>query len=149
MPDNVCNNQPSGLTKHRIETLTDGIFAIAMTLLILGIEVPQQVPRIPLFNLIHELFPDILQYIVAFLILAVFWVIHHNQFHALKFVDTRLLWLNILWLLFVGSMPFSTSLAETYLENSLAMVIFGCNIIVIALILNAQWNLRDPRSLPG
>jgi Predicted integral membrane protein len=140
MDEREFEAQPPGLSKGRIETLTDGIFAIAMTLLILGIEVPQIDPLTPMDTLIHSLIPDILQYVVAFLVLAVFWTIHHNQFYYIRVIDYRLLWLNIFWLLLVGGMPFTTSLAETYIHDYQAMIIFGCNIMLIDIILAAHWH---------
>lgn len=156
MDEKGCETQPPGLSKSRVETLTDGIFAIAMTLLVLGIEVPQIDPLTPMNALLHTLIPDILQYVIAFLVLAVFWTIHHNQFYYIRTIDYRLLWLNIFWLLFVGGMPFTTSLAETYINDYQSMIIFGCNIMLIDLILAAHWHhatrglcLVDPTTSPG
>ena len=156
MNESGCETQPPGLSKNRVETLTDGIFAIAMTLLILGIEVPQIDPLTPMNALLYSLIPDIIQYVVAFLVLAVFWTIHHNQFYYIRIIDYRLLWLNIVWLLFVGGMPFTTSLAETYISDYQSMIIFGCNIMLIDIILAAHWFhaargqcLIDPATSPG
>jgi uncharacterized membrane protein len=154
--DEKCETQPPGLSKSRVETLTDGIFAIAMTLLILGIEVPQIDPLTPMNALLHSLIPDLLQYVIAFLVLAVFWTIHHNQFYYIRIIDYRLLWLNIFWLLFVGGMPFTTSLAETYINDYQSMIIFGCNIMLIDVLLAAHWHhatrglcLIDPATSSG
>ncbi len=156
MDEKGCETQAPGLSKSRVETLTDGIFAIAMTLLVLGIEVPQIDPLTPMDALLHSLIPDLLQYVVAFLVLAVFWTIHHNQFYYIRIIDYRLLWLNIFWLLLVGGMPFTTSLAETYIQDYQAMIIFGCNIMLIDIILAVHWHhatrgrcLIDPATSPG
>jgi uncharacterized membrane protein len=129
----------SGLSKARVETLTDGIFAIAMTLLVLSIEVPQTSIRPALQALLTSLYPDIIIYVLAFLALSVFWVLHHQMFHFIRSLDSFMLWLNIVWLLFVGLMPFTSNLADTYYEDMLAELIFGLNVLVISLIVLIQW----------
>jgi uncharacterized membrane protein len=129
----------AGFSKNRIEALTDGIFAIAMTLLVLGIEVPQLFPLIPLNQLFHSLFPDIIHYVISFLALAVIWVLHHQQFHYIRFIDHTLLWLNIVWLMLVCLVPFSTSLADTYTGIPFANIPFAINLLLISLIIFAQW----------
>jgi uncharacterized membrane protein len=129
----------SGLSKARVETLTDGIFAIAMTLLVLGIEVPQAGIPPALQGLLASLYPDIIIYVLAFLALAVFWVLHHQMFHFIRSLDSFMLWLNIVWLLFVGLMPFTSNLADTYYPDMLAELIFGLNVLVISLIVLVQW----------
>ncbi|MBP1929933.1 putative membrane protein [Methanolinea mesophila] len=140
---------PSGLSKARVETLTDGIFAIAMTLLVLSIEVPQAGSPPPLRDLLASLYPDIILYVLAFLALAVFWVLHHQMFHFIRSVDSFMLWLNVIWLLFVGLMPFTSNLADTYFSEWLAEVIFGANVLVIAFIVLAEWHhvTRNPRMM--
>jgi uncharacterized membrane protein len=130
---------PAGFSKNRIEALTDGIFAIAMTLLVLGIEVPQMFPLIPLHTLFESLFPDIIHYVISFLALAVIWVLHHQQFHYIRSIDHTLLWLNIVWLMLVCLVPFSTSLADTYSGVKFANMPFAINLLLISLILFAQW----------
>jgi uncharacterized membrane protein len=139
----------SGLSKARVETLTDGIFAIAMTLLVLGIEVPQTDIRPALQGLLASLYPDIVIYVLAFLALAVFWVLHHQMFHFVRSLDSFMLWLNIVWLLFVGLMPFTSNLADTYYSEMLAELIFGLNVLVISLIVLVQWYhvMRHPGML--
>lgn len=130
---------PAGFSKNRIEALTDGIFAIAMTLLVLGIEVPQLLPLIPLHRLMESLLPDIIHYVISFLALAVIWVLHHQQFHYIRLIDHTLLWLNIVWLMMVCLVPFSTSLADTYTGIEYANIPFAVNLLLISLLIFAQW----------
>jgi uncharacterized membrane protein len=83
----------SGLTKNRVETLTDNIFAVAMTLLVLNISVPQisshsvSVIGTELANRLFDLWPKIFSYGISFVILAVYWRAHHRQFHYIKHSD--------------------------------------------------------------
>jgi uncharacterized membrane protein len=137
---------PAGFSKNRVETLTDGIFAIAMTLLVLGIEVPQAIPLIPLNQLLTSLIPDLIHFIISFLALAVIWVLHHQQFHYIRFIDHTLLWLNIAWLMLVCLIPFSTSLADTYTGIRFSNIPFAINLLLISLILFAQWQhaIKNP-----
>lgn len=130
---------PAGFSKHRIEALNDGIFAIAMTLLVLGIEVPKYADPPAVNHLLMTLIPDIIHYVVAFLALAILWILHHQQFHYIRFIDHTLLWLNIMWLMLVGLVPFSTSLADTYYGLEFSRIPFALNLLFISLLLFAQW----------
>ena len=76
--------------KNRIETLTDGVFAIAMTLLVTGLEIPKLngiVTSGSVDSLLFDLFPDFIHYIIAFVLLAVFWWASHLRSHNLKSID--------------------------------------------------------------
>lgn len=139
---------PAGLSKSRIEALTDGIFAIAMTLLVLGIEVPQIPPLPPVNVLLSTLIPDIIHYVISFFALAVLWVLHHQQFHHLKVVDHLMLWLNITWLLLIALIPFTTSLADTYTGNQFSNIPFAINLLLVSLLLFGQWqHVRKNREI--
>lgn len=143
---------PACLSKNRIEALTDGIFAIAMTLLVLAIEVPQSLALPPVQDLLSTLIPDVIPYVISFLALAVLWVLHHQQFHHIRVVDHTMLWLNIFWLLLVGLIPFTTSLADTYSGSRFADIPFALNLFMVSLLLFAQWqHVRKNREVltPG
>jgi uncharacterized membrane protein len=132
---------PSLLNKDRIQSLSDCIFAFAMTLLVLNLEVPQPSAglRLSMQILVDNLNTDIVQYAVAFLSLGVFWTIHHRQFNYIAFIDMRMLWLNILGLMLVALVPFSTQLADTYYSDSLALIIFEGNFLLLGVIFFLQW----------
>jgi len=105
-------NLISGLSKTRIEALTDGIFAIAMTLMVFDIKVAP-VAHMDQWNLRHELiqlWPRFLAYVISFVMLGVYWVGHHNQYHYIRRTDRPFLWINIFFLMGVSLIPFSTSL---------------------------------------
>lgn len=136
-------DSPSGLSKARTEALTDGIFAFAMTLLVLTITVPTQAAagttneNLHLLLLTHIV--DLVHYAIAFLILAIFWVSHHQLWSKLKYIDSTLLWLNIATLLFVALLPFSTAFAETYTDFPLSAIVFEVNILLVWLPMYLQW----------
>src|SRR5881296_2933246 len=91
-----------GLGKGRLEALSDGIFATVMTVLVLTLSVPVITTPVLGSELsadvaagVLALAPNILSYVLSFLLLAVMWVSHHNIFHYLRSVDRPLIWLNI------------------------------------------------------
>jgi len=129
-----------GLTTKRIEALADGIFAIAMTLLVLNlIGVTDDPGGKGLDDMLREDGTKFFNYALAFLLLAVFWIGHHRQFHHIVRSDERLLWINILILMFVALMPFSTALHGEFDDESLAGIIFAGNFLVITLLYLANW----------
>ncbi len=129
-----------GLTKARIEALTDGIFATVMTILVLTLRVPQlNVSEQDLAGEVLALWPSILVYVLSFVTLGLYWVGHHAQFHYIKHVDRPLLWINILFLLTIGFIPFSTSLLQDYPWPPTAVRVYGANLIANGLLLLSIW----------
>jgi uncharacterized membrane protein len=125
------------ISKNRLEAMVDGIFAIAMTLLVLGINPPK--PAVSqaqslLPSLVFGLIPQFFIFIAAFLIIASFWLSHHRQFHFVRTVDPRLLWINIILLISIVFIPFSTDVAGDYPEVQIAVLLFHINIIIVGLI---------------
>jgi uncharacterized membrane protein len=117
--------------------MVDGIFAIAMTILVLGINPPKpEISRAQevLPGQIFDLIPEIFIFIIAFLILAGFWLDHHRQFHFIRTVDSRLLWINIFLLISVVLIPFSTDVAGDYPDILIAVLLFHINILIVGLI---------------
>lgn len=130
------------LSRNRIEALTDGVFAIAMTLLVLDIKVPELHPPLETAQLplkLVALWPNFLSYLISFLILGVYWVGHHFQLSFIRRVDRPLLWINILFLLWVALVPFSTALLSEYSKTRVAIAIYGLNLIAVGLTLALQW----------
>ncbi|MDD1664153.1 MAG: TMEM175 family protein [Methanomicrobiales archaeon] len=128
--------QISGLTKGRVEGLTDGIFAFAMTLLVTTLDFPDSAGPLPPLAL-H--LPDLLNYVIAFVVLAGFWIAHHVLFHHIRFIDRTLLWANVLSLLFVAVLPFSTDLVGDYSDLPLAAIFFEANLLAIGISLFLIW----------
>jgi uncharacterized membrane protein len=130
----------AGLTKARIEALTDGIFATVMTVLVLGLKPPDtNLPESALETEIMKISPNILAYAFSFVVLGVYWIGHHNQFHYVKQTDRVFLWVNILFLLTIGFVPFSTSLLGVYPFSPTAVRVYGANLAATGLALYAVW----------
>jgi uncharacterized membrane protein len=141
-------HHPVGFGKNRIEALTDGIFAITLTLLVLGVEVPTAPePAVSANQLLVNLFPDFFEYILAFIVLAVIWVFHHQQYHHILQIDRTMLWLNILSLMFITMVPFSSAFADTYFNQQVAGIFFAVNLLVIGFLIRAQWEHAIQKNL--
>jgi uncharacterized membrane protein len=115
------------ISKARLEQFSDGVFAIAITLLALEIKVPH-LENSNLRNSVNELLPlipNIATFILSFLGIAIFWVNHHQLTRNITTVSRRVVWGNMLFLLFVTLIPFATSaMAENY-GNILAVMTYS------------------------
>ena len=130
------------MTKSRLEAVVDGVFAIAMTLLVLGINeplLPHETTSSELLSVLFGMSAEFYHYALAFLILAAFLLVHHKQFARIERMDVNLFWLNILMLLFVCLVPFSTALSGDYSDTQIAVVFFHINLLVIGLLYLAHW----------
>jgi uncharacterized membrane protein len=130
-------------TGDRITALADGVFAIVMTLLVLGVEVPRVPDEQIGDRLVHEvllLWPRIAAYVVSFLVLGIYWMGHHTQFHFMNGVNRVALWINIFFFMFVCLVPFSTRLVGHYTGQEIALSVYGANLIAISLMLLLHWH---------
>ena len=102
------------MEKSRLEALSDGIFAFAMTLLVISLTVPvipkEEAPWL-LPPLIMKIFPEFIIFAIAFFVLAGYWLSHHRILRSIRYVDNRLIWINIFLLFFIVLIPFSTSIS--------------------------------------
>lgn len=136
------SEQPIESDDRRITTLTDSAFAIVMTLLVVGINIPAIADERLEEELTREVFrlwPRILAYVVSFLNLGIFWMGHHTQFHFMRRVNRVMLWLNILFLMAVSLVPFTTHLVGLYGDQEIALSLYGLNFIAISLLLLLNW----------
>lgn len=125
---------------NRLETLTDGLFAIAMTILVVTIEIPMgPIHTSQLFlQTTGEILPKYVVYFLSFLILAGFWINHHILF-LIKKANMTLIWINVFWLMFIALVPLSTSLIAQFPQYQLSQLIFDVNILVIGLFTYMIW----------
>lgn len=129
----------SGISnKIRIEALSDGVFAIVMTLLTVDIKVPTLVDPSNGHELMNKLWaswPLFRSYYISFTILAMYWIAHHGLFHLFaKHASRTITLLNILFLCLIALIPFSTHLIGQYPLNRVAVFVYGLNVIVIGSI---------------
>jgi len=139
--DDIADIGKRGLTKGRIEALADGIFAVAMTLLVLDIKSPTNrkfETTSDLIAYIVTLEHSFAMYAISFFVLAIFWIAHHLLFHIVRHADRRMLWLNIAFLLLVTFVPFSTDLLGDQGHLLLPVVVYGANLLALGTLLALQ-----------
>jgi uncharacterized membrane protein len=131
------------IPKERIGNVIDAIYAFSMTLLVTTISVPpkymQEDYSAPVKDLVQNVFPDLVHYFIAFIILALFWYFEHQRFRHLAHLDRPLLVLNIASLAFVCLIPFTTNVAGDFPLDYYGAILFEMNIFVIGLIALFQW----------
>ncbi len=126
---------------ERLTAFTDGVMAIAVTLLVLDIRLPRPAGALDDATLLADLlaiWPKYFGYVLSFLVIGNFWLGHVRRLRTLKSVDTELLWLNILFLLTVGFMPFVTSVLSEN-DGRVATILYAATMIVASLLLTVIW----------
>ena len=140
-----------GLKPSRIEALTDGVIAIAMTILVLELAIPNfigthfgsdEVPRS-----FVEMIPEFYVYALGFVVLGMYWILHRFMFHFIKRSDGILVWFNIPFLMFAAAVPFSTAVLRvnkaltpgTHAVSPMPWVFNAASMVITVLILLAIW----------
>jgi uncharacterized membrane protein len=141
---------PLVLGKSRIEALSDGVFSITMTLLVLKLEVPEVMHHSSNEMMLQQLLalgPQFATYVVTFLIAGGFWFLHHLTFHFVRHVNGVLVWLNLLFLMVVAMLPFSAGLMGHLLIHPVSQLFYFGNQLAIAALLTAHWLYARGRGL--
>ncbi|MCX6120552.1 MAG: TMEM175 family protein [Ignavibacteriales bacterium] len=124
----------NGFNTFRIENLTDGVYAIAMTILILGIKVPVGLDSSNETKIFFaRIFIPLMIYLLSFLILGTYWVGTHIQHHFTAKTDRILLWINILLLMIISVIPFSASLLNNYTDDKVSIIFYSINLLSASL----------------
>jgi uncharacterized membrane protein len=118
----------------RIVAFSDGVFAIAITLLVLNLSVDTELPKGELANAIWGMRDAFVAYGISFAVIGRFWLVHHRFFGEVKAFDSRLLWLNMLYLAFIVLIPFSSEVLGEYGGESTSVVVYATNIAACVLV---------------
>ncbi len=129
-----------GLSAHRLEALGDGVFAIAMTVLVLGIAVPDVSGPGALIASLVALWPKFASYALSFVMLGVLWIGHYFQFHYIKRTDRTLIWLNLVFLLTVTFLPFGAGVLGNSYRDHVAIALYGGTILASGTALLLHWS---------
>jgi uncharacterized membrane protein len=124
------------LTKGRLESFSDGVFAIAITLLVLQITLPQRSGPVSTPDQVHDLFiiwPQYLVYFVTFGTIGIMWINHHALFKNVNRVTHGILVTNVLLLAFISFLPFATAVLARYGVTSVAVVYYGIVMVLISI----------------
>ncbi len=135
-------NRIAGQSVERLAALSDGIFAVGMTLLVLNLHVPLREAirsEHDLWRGLSVLAPRLLMYMMSFLTLGVFWVGQQTQLNHLERSERSLTWLHLVFLFAVTLTPFSTMLLAEFIEFRIALVAYWLNILLLGGALYLSW----------
>src|SRR5512137_3024691 len=137
---------PEDLGRGRIEALSDGVFAIVVTLLVLEIRVPHIAAHGSLSELASALWamvPKFVSWVISFLTVCVIWLNHHRLFKMMRRIDNGLFWWNANLLLWTSLIPFPTALMGDYPHNKLAVSLYGLVMFLMALgFVLMRWHMH-------
>jgi uncharacterized membrane protein len=138
MPDSAADDHVS---KGRIEALADGVFAIAMTLLAFNLQPPAVSIRdsASLQAALVAMLPSFKTYVLSFLVIGIYWISHHFQFHYVRRANRTLLWINIFFLMAVATLPFSTAVLGRYEQYQSAIILYSVNLLFVGVVNAIHW----------
>jgi uncharacterized membrane protein len=130
----------------RVLALSDGVFAIILTLLVLEIHVPELGPGQTLRNALREIRPSLVAFLISFLVVAIAWAGHRDVFALIRRTDRGIVWLNFLYLLPLSILPFGAAMLATYERDPIALRIYGLILVAIVVTRLATWLYATRRS---
>lgn len=122
----------------RLVIFTDGVMAVAITILVLDLKIPDGLTPDAFQAALGGLWHGFLCYALSFVVIGVLWIAHHSQFAHIRRADPLLLWLNLFFLMAVALIPFVTSLMSDY-SGPLPTVLYALVLTVSCLLLAAEW----------
>ena len=135
----------------RLETFADGVFAIAITLLILEIAVPHVETGESLGAALADQWPSYAAYMVSFITIGIMWVNHHYMFTLIQRSTHSFLMLNVLFLMPIAALPWPTALVAEYIRDHsarpVATLVYGGTMVAIAIMYNGVWRYAVHRGL--
>ena len=135
-------NRFAGQGLERLAALSDGVFAFAMTLMVLEIHVPEAAAvhtEAQLWAALFALGPHAVTYLMSFLTLGIFWIGQQTQLNHFSHADRNLSWLHLAFLAGIALMPFATRLLAEFIGFRLALVVYWLNILALGMLLYASW----------
>jgi len=142
MAGRLTYNLIAGQSVERLAALSDGIFAVAMTLLVLDLHVPSHEAirnGAELRRAVWTMAPQFTAYLMSFITLGIFWVGQQTQLNHLARSDRSLSWIHILFLFAVSLMPFSTRLLAEFITYRTALITYWLNILLLGAVLYFSW----------
>jgi len=161
----VGEDAPRGVAKtyerggeefSRTLALSDGVFAIAMTLLVITIALPtlrDSADIGELLDALNDLSPSVISFFISFAVIARYWVAHQKQFSMLARMNRPFIGLNLVYLAFIAVLPFPTDLLGNYFENPISVAVYAITVAIISgmevvLFVHAQRNDLLATKLP-
>jgi uncharacterized membrane protein len=123
----------------RVMALSDGVFAIVITLLVLEIRVPDLTGVQRLADALSEIRPSFVAFLISFLVVAIAWTGHRDLFALIRLTDRHLVWLNLLYMLPLTLLPFGAALISRHPREMVALTMYGLLLLAIALARLLIW----------
>jgi uncharacterized membrane protein len=135
---------------ERMLVFSDAVMAVAITLLVLDLKLPESVTDAELAGVLRGSLHGIGVYALSFVVIGLVWMGHHAQFSYIQRVDGALLWLNLFFLMTIGLIPFVTSLLSDH-GNALATSLYAATLVTTSLLSALMWwyASRDPELMPA
>ncbi|MFM9984539.1 MAG: TMEM175 family protein [Flavobacteriales bacterium] len=143
-------NHISGQRFGRIEALSDGVFAIAMTILVFNLQFAKDHPSLTddeMWAELKSMAPGFLSFFLSFLTLGIFWIGHSTQFHFITKSDRKMSWISIFFLMFVSLLPFTSDVLSHHIENRFSIALYWLNILVMGVMLYVHWGYAERKGL--
>jgi uncharacterized membrane protein len=148
MHDTSSDQPTPALSKHRLDALVDGIFAVAMTLLVIDLRLPEHAHvsgEAALQQALAGLLPNLASWLISFFVLAIFWIAHHRLFSMVRHIDQALLWLTVVVLAGASLLPFASAVNSQYASLTGQVIYSGVMMLIaVALLLMARHIHRHP-----
>jgi uncharacterized membrane protein len=135
-------NQVAGHSAERLAALSDGVFAVAMTLLVLDLHGPAAEAihsEQGLWNALQQLAPRLLMFAMSFLTLGIFWVGQQTQLNHLERSERSLTWIHLVFLFAVSLTPFSRALLAEFVRYRVALLVYWVNVLLLGATLFFSW----------
>jgi uncharacterized membrane protein len=118
----------------RIVAFSDGVFAIAITLLVLNLHIPGNIPGDQVFAALKDQDGDLIAYALSFAVIGRLWLVHHRFFAEITHFDDRLMAINLAYLAFVVLIPFSSEVLGDHGSTTAGVIIYAVNLLALNLI---------------
>jgi TMEM175 potassium channel family protein len=135
-----------GTDPTRVLAMSDGVFAIILTLLVLEIHLPELGPGQTVRNALREIRPSLTAFLISFVIVAIAWAGHRDLFALIRRTDRGIVWLNFLYLLPLSILPFGAAMLATYERDPIALKIYGIILVATVVTRLAMWLYATKRT---
>jgi len=132
---------------HRLQSLSDGLFSIAMTVLILEVGYEGLFTGTLTLEKIGVILPQGVIYFLSFALLGIYWIGHKNQYLYIRLTTDSFDWINLIFLSMIALIPFSARLLGAHPFNAIAITVYACNLMLIGLVLSIHWWYAHRRGL--